>query len=125
MLRKHFAGTRQGHPWAGTPLLYERLGFGEGLRTSRAEVSQVLLKKEPKVRRGRSPKGARGCGGRGRGARGKLDRELARGILSPEPVEQTNQTRATGVETLVGDQLGEPATENFPRSIRLAFGFSW
>ena len=37
----------------------------------------------------------------------------------------TNQSRATAVETLVGDQLGEPANVSFPRSIRLGLGVSW
>ena len=37
----------------------------------------------------------------------------------------TNQSRATSVETLVGDQLGEPANVSLPRSIRLGIGVSW
>ena len=36
-----------------------------------------------------------------------------------------NQTRATAVETLSGDQLGEPTTVNFPRSVRIGLGLSW
>ena len=36
-----------------------------------------------------------------------------------------NQTRVTSVETLVGPQLGEPATANYQRWLRLGFAFSW
>ena len=37
----------------------------------------------------------------------------------------TNQSRPTAVETLAGDQLGEPTTVNFPRSLRIGLGLSW
>jgi hypothetical protein len=37
----------------------------------------------------------------------------------------TNQARATSVETLVGEELGQPATANYAASIRLGFGLSW
>ena len=36
-----------------------------------------------------------------------------------------NQARATEVEPLVGDELGAPATLNFPRNIRLGLEYSW
>ncbi len=45
--------------------------------------------------------------------------------LDVDAFNVTNQSRATSVETLVGDQLGEPANVSFPRNIRLGLGFSW
>ena len=36
-----------------------------------------------------------------------------------------NQARATQVETLVGPELGTPATENFSTNIRFGLGFTW
>jgi hypothetical protein len=37
----------------------------------------------------------------------------------------TNQTRPTEVETLADEELGQPATLNFPRNIRFGVSFSW
>ncbi|HVT02559.1 MAG TPA: TonB-dependent receptor [Thermoanaerobaculia bacterium] len=37
----------------------------------------------------------------------------------------TNSTRATAVETLVGENLGEPANGNFARRFRIGFGLEW
>ena len=37
----------------------------------------------------------------------------------------TNQIRATEVETVVGDDLGQPATLNFPRNFRFGIRFEW
>ena len=37
----------------------------------------------------------------------------------------TNQTRPTEVETLADEELGQPATLNFPRNIRFGISFSW
>jgi Carboxypeptidase regulatory-like domain len=36
-----------------------------------------------------------------------------------------NQKRATEVETFADEELGQPATINFPRNIRLGIAFSW
>ncbi|MDQ6803197.1 MAG: TonB-dependent receptor [Acidobacteriota bacterium] len=36
-----------------------------------------------------------------------------------------NQNRPTSVETLVGPDLGQPATANYARWLRLGFGFTW
>ncbi len=36
-----------------------------------------------------------------------------------------NQTRATEVETFADEELGQPATLNFPRNVRLGVAFSW
>ena len=36
-----------------------------------------------------------------------------------------NQTRPTEVETLVGPNLGQPATENFSTNVRFGLGFEW
>ena len=37
----------------------------------------------------------------------------------------TDQSRATEVETIVGPQLGQTATENFARNIRFGVGYTW
>ena len=37
----------------------------------------------------------------------------------------TNQTRPTQVETLADEELGQPATLNFPRNLRFGIRFSW
>ena len=37
----------------------------------------------------------------------------------------TNQVRPTEVETLVSEDLGQPATLNFPRNIRIGIRFDW
>ncbi len=37
----------------------------------------------------------------------------------------TNQTRATEVETFADEELGQPATLNFPRNVRLGISFTW
>jgi hypothetical protein len=37
----------------------------------------------------------------------------------------TNQTRSTEAETIADEELGQPATLNFPRNIRLGISFSW
>ena len=37
----------------------------------------------------------------------------------------TNQVRPTEVETMVGEDLGQPATLNFPRNIRIGIRFDW
>ncbi len=36
-----------------------------------------------------------------------------------------NQIRATEIETLVGEEFGQPATLNFPRNVRLGLSYSW
>jgi hypothetical protein len=36
-----------------------------------------------------------------------------------------NQTRVTKVEPLVGEELGQPATVNFPRNVRFGISFTW
>jgi hypothetical protein len=45
--------------------------------------------------------------------------------VSVDVFNVTNQSRATEVETLAEEELGEPATANFPRSIRLGFSVDW
>ena len=37
----------------------------------------------------------------------------------------TDQSRVTEVETIVGPQLGQTATENFARNIRFGVGYTW
>jgi outer membrane receptor protein involved in Fe transport len=52
------------------------------------------------------------------GGRRRLD-------LTLDVFNLTNQTRATQVETLTGDELGQPATLNFPRNVRLGLKLAW
>ena len=45
--------------------------------------------------------------------------------LEVDTFNLNNQTRATEVEPLIGEELGQPATINFPRNIRFGIGFAW
>jgi outer membrane receptor protein involved in Fe transport len=54
----------------------------------------------------------------GLGGRRRLD-------LMADVFNLTNQTRATQVETLAGEDLGQPATLNFPRNVRFGLRFEW
>jgi len=51
--------------------------------------------------------------------------EKGRLRIAADVFNLNNQGRPTEVETFVGDELGQPATWNFPRNVRLAVGYSW
>jgi len=42
-----------------------------------------------------------------------------------EGKDSVHQSGATEVETIVGPELGQAATENFSRSVRFGLGYGW